>query len=140
MLLGQLKEYLPDLFLKSSAEEREAKLRMMSAKSDGKTRRFIRGARDDCGIGARIMRNNEMSSPTLINQSRDASLKCSWAATDNLLMHHIGEPCKAAASSPLLLLKNPIRIHTCCPLGLVTRFTPVILSFLTRKEAWDLGL
>ena len=105
-----------------------------------KTRGFIRGARDDCAIGATIMRNNEMPSPTLINQSRDASLKCSWAATDNLLMHHIGEPCNAAASWPLLLPKSPIKIQKCCPLGLVTRFTPVIWSFLTRKEAWDLGL
>ena len=54
-------------------------------------------------LGPPFMRNNEMSSPTLINQSRDASLKCSWAAIDILFMHHIGEPCKAAASWPLLL-------------------------------------
>ena len=58
----------------------EAKLRMMSAKRIGNPRGFIRGARDDGAIGATIMRNNEMPSPTLINQSRDASLKCSWAA------------------------------------------------------------
>ena len=76
----QVKRISPGPISSSLVERKDAKLRMMSAKRIGKPRRFIRGARDDCAIGATIMRNNEMPSPTLINQSRDASLKCSWAA------------------------------------------------------------
>ena len=83
MLLVQLKRISPGRPISSSLrEQKDAKLGMMSAKRIGKPRGFIRGARDDGAFGATIMRNNEMSSPTLINQSRDASLKCSWAAID----------------------------------------------------------
>ena len=59
---------------------KDAKLWDDVSQEEWKMRGFIRGARDEYAIGATIMRNNEISSPTLINQSRDASLKCSWAA------------------------------------------------------------
>ena len=82
MLLVQLKRISPGPISSSLRGQKEAKLKNDVSQEDRTTRRFIRGARDDCAIGATIMRDNEISSPTLINQSRDASLKCSWAAID----------------------------------------------------------